>query len=131
MTDRGERRFGRADAMAARPVRLPAARTEPRDGGGLYVTVCLERPRWQRWLGADETFERTFGLDALGRRVYEMCDGRRKVSHMARDLAEERKISRAEAEIAVTTFLKTLMSKGLVAAMVDRRNGSPRRQPRT
>jgi len=114
MTPAGSPSFERADAMAAKPVRLPAIRTESRDNGGLYVTVKLERPRWQRWLGADEEFERTFGLDAIGRQVYQMCDGQKKVTHIARKLARDQRISQAEAEIAVTTFLKTMISKGLV-----------------
>ena len=113
-------KFERDDAMGARPARLPAVRAEPRDNGGMLVTVRLERPRWQRLFGGNTTYKRTFGLDPLGRRVYDLCDGKQKVTHIARTIAREQKISQAEAEVAVTTFLKTMMSKGLVAAMVDR-----------
>jgi hypothetical protein len=110
-------------ALGARPHRLPAVRTEERDGK-LYVTVRFLRPRWQRLLGADARAERTFGLDAYGRRVYESCDGRRTVGEVCAGFSAQTGISRPESEMAVTRFLRTLMIKGLVAMEMDRRSGS-------
>jgi hypothetical protein len=107
--------------MGARPARRPAVQTRPREGGGLLVTVTLRRPRWQCWLGAPEQFEKTFGLDAIGRWVYEQCDGARSVRKIVQAFATKHGVTLAEAEIAVTTFLKTLMSKGVVEMAVSRR----------
>jgi len=58
-------------------------------------------------------------LDALGREVYDTADGSRTVKTIARDFAASHKISVAEAELAVTTFLRTLMRKGLIAMLVE------------
>ncbi len=106
-------------ALGARPVRPPPVRTEEKDGK-LYVTVRFDRPRWQRVLGADDSCERTFGLDAYGQRVYHACDGSRTVHDVVRLFADATRVSLPEAEMAVTKFIKTLMSKGLVAMEMDR-----------
>lgn len=101
------------------PYQLPRVRKQEKDGK-LLVTVELLRPRWQQLLGADQTCERTFGLDAYGRKVYEQCDGRRAVRHIISRFAHETKISKPEAEMAVTKFLRTLLAKGLVAIEMEK-----------
>lgn len=98
---------------------MPPVRREEKNGK-LYVTVRFKRPGWQRILGAVETCERTFGLDAYGRRVYERCDGKRTVEEIVGSFADVTRISLPEAEMAVTRFMKTLMSKGLIAVEIDR-----------
>ncbi len=110
--------IGRDTAMEARPMATPPARTEERDGK-LYVTVRFFRPRWQRFLGADETCERSFGLDTYGRIVYESCDGKRSVKQIIKHFAGRVHVSQAEAEIAVTKFMQTLMKKGLIVMEID------------
>jgi hypothetical protein len=101
-------------SMGARPAQAPRVRATQREDGGLLVTVLLQRPRWQRMLGGQGTMERSFGLDAVGRQVYDWCDGRASVADLIRRFARERQVHPAEAEAAVTTFLRTLVTKGLI-----------------
>ena len=108
-------KIDRDQALTARPVQLPVVRTEDRDDGGLLVTVELTRAGWKTWLGAPQKFVRTFGLDTLGREVYEACDGKNSVKRIVRDFAKTHHITVPEAEISVATYLKTLMTKGLIA----------------
>ena len=103
----------RETAMTGFPVQLPAKRQEEKNGK-FYVTIEFRRPRWQQVLGADAVCERTFGLDAYGREVYEACDGQTNVNRIITKFARNHKISIAEAEVAVSTFLKTLMQRGMV-----------------
>jgi hypothetical protein len=112
----------RQASLAGVPFRLPPVRQEEKNGK-LYVTILYERPRWQRVLGADRECQRTFGLDMYGRSVYECCDGRRPVRQIVRQFAEQACVSVPEAEHAVTTFLRTLLSKGLVAMKMERVEG--------
>jgi len=109
----------RRAALQACPARAPAVRKEKKDGK-LYVTVEFERPSWQRMLGAERLCKRTFGLDAYGREVYAYCNGKRPVEQIVRRFARSHNLSLAEAETAVTTFLKTLTAKGLVGIVVPR-----------
>lgn len=108
----------REQALSGHPVRLPFIRREPREDGGLKVTVQFERPRWQKRLGANGHIQRTFGMDRYGRAVYEACDGRTDVRGIARGFASRHRVSVAEAELSVTAFLRTLVTKGLVAVRV-------------
>lgn len=109
----------RKEALAAKPERLPAIAREEMPDGELKVTVRLERPGWQRMLGAPREFERTFQLDAYGRKIYEACDGRTRVDRMTRDFARRHRLAPPEAEMSVTAYLKTLVGKGLVAIKVS------------
>lgn len=107
----------RERALNARPQPAPVVRTE-RTADKLRVTVELARPRWQQWLGAQRLCQRTFSLDAYGQEVYAACDGQCTVRSIIRDFAAHHHLAPPEAEMAVTTFLKTLMAKGLVVMNV-------------
>lgn len=110
--------LGREQSMNAKPVAFPPLHTEE-NGEKLYVTVQLTRPRWQRILGGDPAAERTFGLDAFGREVYTACDGNTSVNEIVRQFSKNHHINQAEAELNVTTFLKTLISKGLIGIPLE------------
>lgn len=109
----------RDTAMSACPVRRPPVKTEEKNGK-LYVTVEFERPRWQRILGSDRLCRRTFGLDEYGQEVYDACDERTPIGRIIGHFAEAHHLSVAEAEMSVTAFLKTLISKGLVGIPIPR-----------
>lgn len=111
--------ISREAAMSACPVRRPALKIEEKNGK-LYVTVEFERPRWQRVLGGERLCRRTFGLDAFGQEVYDGCDGSTPVSGIIKRFSERHHLSLAEAEISVSTFLKTLVSKGLAGIPVSK-----------
>ena len=107
--------LSREQALGGSPVRLPVVSRVSTEEGGLRVTVELLRPRWQTALGAADTFERTFELDPIGRYVYELCDGKTSADAIARKFAKDKRIALPEARMAVASFLKTLVAKGLVA----------------
>jgi hypothetical protein len=112
--------LSKAQAFKARPVKVPVLSEELKEGK-LLVTVEYERPGWQRVLGADRHCKRTFGLDEYGQEVYGYCTGSRTVLEIIKEFAEAHEVSHAESEAAVTAFLKTLMSRGLVGMEMSRR----------
>ena len=112
-------KLSRDVALAARPIKVPP-KTAERKGNELHVTVEYSRPGWQRWLGAPSRCSRTFVLDEIGGEVYDACDRKHTVKQIVNRLAGKYQISVAEAEQSVATYLKTLMSKGLVAMEVDK-----------
>ncbi len=112
-------------ALSARPERTPVVRTVERDNGGLMVVIRLVRPPWLRWFGTrPREFERSYGLDVLGREVYEACDGKTTVKTLIQNFERRHHVSPAEAEAAVAAFLRTLMAKGLVVMALDRESVS-------
>ncbi len=112
--------IGRDAALKARPVKLPFLFRKEVDNDKLQITVRLQRPWWLRMMGGGETFERTYSLDRLGRKVYEMCDGKTPVRKIVKKFADKHNISIAEAEVSVTKYLETMLSKGLVGMELDK-----------
>ncbi|MFC1462072.1 PqqD family protein [Verrucomicrobiota bacterium] len=112
--------LSRTVALRARPVRVPVKSTKVDSKGEMHVTMEYERPRWQQRLGGTEKCERTFVLDKLGREVYELCNEKRNVKQIVEEFVKEHKVSSAEAEYSVTTYLKTLLKKDLVAMVVEK-----------
>ncbi len=110
--------LAREQSMNAMPIAFPTLNKEEK-GGKLYVTVQLIRPRWQRFLGGDPACERTFGLDAFGQEVYGACDGNTTVTEIVTQFSKNHHINQAEAELNVTTFLKTLIGKGLIGIPLE------------
>lgn len=113
-------RTNRALALSARPEQVACLGQRQTQDGGLAITRFVQRPAWQRFLGGPAQVQRTFELDAFGREVYEACDGRQTVDGLIRAFSASHHVSHAEAEIAMTQFLKTLMTKGLIAMAVER-----------
>ena len=109
----------RETALSSVPVQVPPVKTEEKEGK-LYVTATYQRPAWQRMLGADNDCNRTYGLDQYGREVYDSCNDKATVNQIIRRFAKRHKLSRTEAEKAVTTFMKTLMSRGLIGMRVEK-----------
>ena len=112
-------RLTRQQQLAAKPVHLVTGDLAELPDGGARLTVPLQQRRWAGWLlrvppGATKTFE----FDALGRLVWDSCDGRTTVHQIARRLAKRYGVSDREAQVASETFLTTLARKGLVGAAV-------------
>lgn len=106
-------------ALDGVPQQLPAVRKELK-GEKLQITMKFARPRWQRFLGADAMLERTFGLDKYGQLVYGACDGSNKVRQIIKQFAHQTHVSEPEAEMVVSKFMHTLVSKGLVAIEMEK-----------
>jgi len=101
-------------------------RFQETEDGGASITVRIKPPRWVTFFTARDEVERTFALDRLGYEVYQACDGKSDVRTIVRRFAKAHKLSIAEAEASVTMFLKTVVSKGLVAVAVERTEGRKR-----
>lgn len=113
-------KFPRKAAMQGRPMQIPPVKIETRDKGGAMITVMLDSPRWVRLIGGKRKAERSYGLDRFGMQVYEACDGKTSVRRIVKRFAADNGLGPAEAELAVSRFLKTLMAKGLIVMEVSK-----------
>jgi hypothetical protein len=107
----------REKSLAGCPVKLPLKRTENKDGK-LYVTVEFSRPGWQRVLGANKLCEKTFGLDDYGQEIFQACDGKTNIMKIIKGFAKKHKITIPEAEASVSTFMQTLMERGVIGMQI-------------
>lgn len=121
------RQFSVAEILDAVPVRNQAARAEvdPKTGGmRLWVPI---RKRWFNRAPINWVIpfrdEYTFGIDPLGREVWEACDGQRRVETIIERFAERHRLTFHEARASVMKFLNTLTASDLVV-IVGRESGS-------
>ena len=117
----------RRAALSGRPRQGKVLSVKGRPDGGALVTAMLRTSRWLRVLTGKDVREQCFGLDPCGLELFEACDGKRSVQAIVRRFAKGHKMSRAEAELSVTTFLKALLAKGMVVMEMDLPSGSKRK----
>jgi len=92
--------------------------------GGAVVSVPMRRPSWMvpplSWVFPFSSHRRV-QLDRVGLGVLDLCDGLRTVEGIIEQFAADNKLSYREAQLPVTQFMRMLLQRGLVAAVVDRR----------
>lgn len=114
--------FDHRRLLDAMPAPNDAVRTEERSGT-LLLWVPLNRPGWMR--GPVSWFlpfrkEKGFELDALGREVWEACDGKRTLEEIVEAFAERHKVHFHEARLSVIAYLDSLVKRNLVAVAVPK-----------
>jgi len=67
-------------------------------------------------------------LDEVGAHVWELCDGKHDIAGVIADISKKFGLSRREAEVSVTLYLKTLAERKFVGLM--RRGGKIRNERR-
>jgi Coenzyme PQQ synthesis protein D (PqqD) len=102
-------------AMSAKPLRVVEVELKPTDAGGARLIVPMRSTGRFAWLvrapaGATKTFE----LDAIGRFVWENCDGQTTVEQIIRNVAKRYNLSLREAQVPTMQFLRILAAKGLI-----------------
>jgi hypothetical protein len=106
--------------MSAKPTKLPVIKREEPEEGKTNITVEYPAPTLVRLFSSRKTFRKTYSLDKFGVEVYDACDGKTTVKKLVRNFAADHDLSQAEAEMSVGTFLKTLITRGLIAMELDR-----------
>jgi hydroxyacyl-ACP dehydratase HTD2-like protein with hotdog domain len=106
--------------LDAVPRRNDAVRVEPR-GAGLLLWVPLQRRWWTRgvfeWL-LPLRKEKGIELDALGREVWEACDGQTTLEAIVESFAQHHRLRFHEARLSVGAFLALLLERRLMVMEV-------------
>jgi len=105
--------------MAARPYPMPGIRLQMEADGATTIKIRFGRSGWQKWLGAPAEYEKQFQLDSLGTEVFEACDGKTSVRQIVERFSASHSLNTAEAEMAVTKYMKTLMMKRILGMAAD------------
>ncbi len=111
----------REQAFAARPMAVKVDERQPLKNGGVRLTVPFNPTATQRvLLRIPEHARRRVELDAVGAKVFAMCDGKTSVREIARRFAREHQVDEREADAAVVAFMRMLMQKRLVVMGLDK-----------
>lgn len=119
---RGRPRLTPEEVLLSRPVRNEALKTEDLPDGGIRITVERRREWWVRALAVVLPIpkRRPIELDEVGRQVWDMCDGEHTLRDMVKAFQARHKLSRAEAEWSLRTYLRDLGKRGLVAIAIQK-----------
>ena len=117
--------LGRQESLAARPVLSRLVRVER----GEDDRIILQVPRRDsalvrsvsRWFRLPPY--RPLALDELGTFVIELCDGRHTVRDLVDKFAKRFKLNHREAEVGITTFLRTLARRSIIALVIEEADG--------
>ncbi len=120
---RGKPELSREESLSAKPV-LNSLVREERDADG---HVILQVPR--RDTVMTRTVARVFKmrpyrritLDELGTFVIQLCDGRHTVDEIVDKFAEEFRLSRREAELAMLEFIRGLARRSVIGLVVEKK----------
>jgi len=122
MLRRKQPQISKKQALNAIPICNRQVKTERDEHGNVVLTISRRADAWGKLLG--KIFftppSRRLVLDEIGTYVWERCDGRHTVRALIDSLSKRYKLNRREAEISLTTFLRSLGQKGLVAFAVER-----------
>lgn len=114
-------KLGRKAAFKARPLATDIVSREPLPNGGEKITFWVRPGRMHRvLLRLPERVQRSFEFDPLGIDLINQCDGKTTVRAIIRRFVEVHNLDEHEAEKAVTTFLRTLMQRGIVSMWVPK-----------
>ena len=113
--------ISRQQTLSSQAMQNPNVRAEQR-GNNLLLRVPLKQPRTTRLSRALMTLptERRVVLDSIGAGIWELCDQKNTVEDIIELTRRRYKFSHKEALISVTTFLKQLGGKGLIAFVVPK-----------
>ena len=116
-----------SDLLDAIPEPNPDSRTEAMSDGGLFITFRIRVSAFRRapfkWFAKDRPFRYQRQLDAVGRELWEMMDGRTRMEPIIERFADRHRISFHEARLAIMAFIKSLHQVG---AITLRRAAPPR-----
>jgi hypothetical protein len=95
---------------------------EVTDEGGLRVSGKRREAWWIRLVSLVLPIprERVFELDEVGRELWELCDGEHTLEEMIETFVDRHKLTRAEAEWSLRTYLRDLGKRGMVGFAVEK-----------
>ncbi len=116
--------LSRQDSLSARPVLNRLVKLDRAEDGN----IILQIPR--RDTATARAVARVFGippyrrvaLDELGTFVIELCDGQHTVRELVDKFSKRFRLNRREAEVSLSTFLRTLGRRSIIGLVVERRD---------
>ena len=108
----------RSQFLSSYPVRNPVVVTRSMEEGTVELEVPLKKP--SKWVSLllNPPDKKVVKLDVLGSFVWQRCDGTHTVQNIIDDIARQFKLTKAEAAVSLSEFMKDLSKRGLIAFMI-------------
>jgi len=110
------------EVLRSRPVRNQGLRAEALEEGGLRVIGLRREAWWVRLLNLVVPIprERIVELDEVGRELWDLCDGEHTLEELIETFVDRHRLTRAEAEWSLRTYLRDLGKRGIVGFAVEK-----------
>jgi hypothetical protein len=108
--------------LQSRPLRNQSLKTEEIEGGRLRITIPRRREWWAKILAVVFPIprERRLELDEAGSEVWGLCDGEHTLRQMIKVFQDRHKLTRAEAEWSLRTYLRDLGKRNLIFIAIEK-----------
>jgi hypothetical protein len=115
-----EKALSREEILQLKPLRNPCLKWKKSETGEVVITLSLEEVKKKKFLFRllPVPEEKKVSLDKIGTFVWEKCDGKHTVEQIAKELCDEYKMMRQEAEISLMTFLQQLSEKRFIGVLI-------------
>ena len=115
-----EKTFPREELLRLKPVRNPYLKWKKSETGEVVITLELKKTKRTSFLSKlfPTPKEKRISLDKIGTFVWDRCDGKHTVEQIAKELQDEYKMMRQEAEISLTSFLQQLSKKRFIGVLI-------------
>jgi len=124
-------KLSRSEFLSLKPLRSPAVEWERNEKGEIKIIIPLKKIK-QKVRGEKketgkggifskffpEPEEKRIQLDEAGSTVWELCNGKNTIREIAEHLCKKYKLLQREAEIALGSYLDTLVNRGLIGFIV-------------
>ncbi len=108
--------------LQARVVQNAAATVEEQPNGDVIVEVKLKRPWFLvpplNWIFRVRDRKRVL-LNGIGKEVWQLCIGDVSVEQIVDEIAKRYRLTFHEARVAVTSYIRELVSRGVVVLVVE------------
>lgn len=111
----------RQEFLNTRPLRNPRLKWERNENDMVTVFISYKKGRFAR-IFSKIPKEKQVVLDKVGSHVWNFCDGKHTIEHIAESIHQKYKLTMEEAEAALRTYFNQLSERGLVGFILPQQN---------
>lgn len=123
--------FSREEFLRLKPIKNPYLKWNKSETGEVVITLELKKTKRTKILSKlfPTPKEKKISLDKMGTFVWERLDGKHTVEKIAKELQDEYKMMRQEAEISLTTFLQQLSKRRFIGVLIPEVKEKEKEEP--
>lgn len=121
----------REEFLRSKPIKHPYLKWKKSETGEVVITLELKKTKEKSFLSKilPAPNEKMISLDKIGTFVWDRCDGKHTVEQIAKELQEEYKMMRQEAEISLTKFLQQLSKRRFIGVLIPEVKEKEKEEP--
>ena len=112
----------RSELMKALPLRNQLVEWESNDKGEIALTIPQNHKAWLRIIARVFSLpdKRVIVLDDVGSYVWQLCDGKKSLSQISKQVSDKYNLTVKEAEMSLIEYLRTLGKRGIIGFAIPK-----------